>query len=183
MAGLIKNQILKHLTKFAKNVSPDSVNISAMRGEGSLCNLELNEEVLTDLLELPTWLRITKATVNRVNLKISWTKLKSVPVVVSLDDVHVVMESSETLRSQGQSLLPSYASGGKYGYTEKVIDGITVNINSVTINFNSHAFNASFSLSRIVLESTSPAWQKADLRMSRLKDPERGEILMFKELP
>lgn len=68
--------------RFAKNVSSDSVNVSTLKGEGELTNLELNEAVLTDLLELPTWLRITRALVNRVNLKIQWTKLKSVPIVV-----------------------------------------------------------------------------------------------------
>ncbi|KAK4313598.1 hypothetical protein Pmani_015053 [Petrolisthes manimaculis] len=68
--------------RFAKNVSSDSVNVSTLKGEGELTNLELNEIVLTDLLELPTWLRITRAQVNRVNLKIQWTKLKSVPILV-----------------------------------------------------------------------------------------------------
>lgn len=68
--------------RFAKNVSSDSVNVSTLKGEGELTNLELNETVLTDLLELPIWLRITRALVNRVNLKIQWTKLKSVPIAV-----------------------------------------------------------------------------------------------------
>lgn len=39
-----------------------------------------------------------------------------------------------------------------------------------------------FQLSRIVLDSKSPLWQKADLRSTRLKDPERGELLIFKEV-
>ncbi|KAK7068837.1 N-terminal region of Chorein or VPS13 [Halocaridina rubra] len=183
MAGLIKNQILKHLSKFAKNVSADSVNVSTLKGEGELNNLELNETVLTDLLELPTWLRITRAQVNRVNLKIQWTKLKNVPILVTLDEVLVEMETLAELRSQTSSTpLPSYSSGGKYGFTDKVIDGMTVTVNSVLITFCSHAFHATFQLSRIVLDSKNPNWQKSDLRMTRLKEPERGELLIFKEL-
>lgn len=183
MAGLIKNQILKHLSKFAKNVSSDSVNVSTLKGEGELSNLELNETVLTDLLELPTWLRITRALVNRVSLKIQWTKLKSVPIVVSLDEVQVEMETCTELRCQGgQSVLPSYSSGGRYGFSDKVIDGMTVTVNSVLITFRSPAFHATFQLSRIVLDSKNPFWQKADLRTTRLKDVERGELLIFKEL-
>ncbi|XP_042219696.1 UHRF1-binding protein 1-like isoform X3 [Homarus americanus] len=183
MAGLIKNQILKHLSKFAKNVSSDSVNVSTLKGEGELTNLELNETVLTDLLELPTWLRITRASVNRVNLKIQWTKLKSVPIVVSLDEVQVEMETCTELRSQGgQSVLPSYSTGGSYGYSDKVIDGMTVTVNAMLITFRSHAFQASFQLSRIVLDSKNPFWQKADLRTTRMKDVDRGELLIFKEL-
>ena len=37
-------------------------------------------------------------------------------------------------------------------------------------------------VSRIVLESKSPSWQRSDLRMTRLRDPDRGEVLIFKEL-
>jgi hypothetical protein len=37
-------------------------------------------------------------------------------------------------------------------------------------------------MSRIVLESKSPTWQKVDLRMTRVKDTDRGELLIFKEL-
>ena len=42
--------------------------------------------------------------------------------------------------------------------------------------------NNFFQLSRIVLDSKNPNWQKADLRMTRLKEPERGELLIFKEV-
>ncbi len=37
-------------------------------------------------------------------------------------------------------------------------------------------------MSRIVLESKSPTWSKTDLRMTRIKDTDRGEVLNFKEL-
>lgn len=183
MASLIKNQILKHLSKFAKNLSADQINLSTLKGEGELTNLALNEVVLMDLLELPTWLKLTKAICNKVSIKIQWTKLKSVPLFVLLDEVLVEMETCEKLR-QGPppSLLPSYSSGGKYGFSDQVIDGMTVNINSVEIKFKSSAFHASFQLSRLRLESRNPNWHRTDLRLTRLKDPERGELLIFKEL-
>ncbi|KAK4305254.1 hypothetical protein Pmani_022841, partial [Petrolisthes manimaculis] len=72
--------------------------------------------------------------------------------------------------------------GGGYGFVDKVSDGMTVTVNAFLVTFPSHAFHASFQLSRIVLDSKSPLWQKADLRSTRLKDPERGELLIFKEL-
>ena len=56
--------------RFAKNLTSDKINISSLKGEGELSNLELNEDVLTNLLELPTWLRITKAVCNRVAIKV-----------------------------------------------------------------------------------------------------------------
>ena len=66
--------------RFVKNLSPDKINLSTLRGEGDLTNLELDEKILTDLLELPNWLMLQKAWCNRVSIRIPWTKLKSVPL-------------------------------------------------------------------------------------------------------
>ena len=37
-------------------------------------------------------------------------------------------------------------------------------------------------MSRITLESKSPSWTKVDLRMTRIKDTDKQEVLNFKEL-
>ena len=37
-------------------------------------------------------------------------------------------------------------------------------------------------MSRLVVESKTPTWQKADLRLTRVKDTDKGELLIFKEL-
>lgn len=66
--------------RFTKNLSADKINLSTFKGEGELSNLELDETVLTDLLELPSWLRLTNAWCNKVSFRIQWTKLKSVPI-------------------------------------------------------------------------------------------------------
>ncbi|GFT12955.1 UHRF1-binding protein 1-like [Nephila pilipes] len=183
MASIFKNQVLKHLSKFAKNLSPDKLHLSTLKGHGELRNLELNEKVLTELLELPAWLCLTKATCNYVTLQISWTKLKSVPIYLSLDEVVVEMKTCEDLRPPTpMTNEASYKSGGKYGFSDRVIDGMTVVVNSVIINFSSPAFQASFQLSRVVLESYCPFFKKKDLRLSRIKESDRGEILLFKRL-
>ncbi|XP_031339303.1 UHRF1-binding protein 1-like isoform X3 [Photinus pyralis] len=184
MVSIIKNQLLKHLSRFTKNLSADKVNLSTFKGEGELTNLELNEIVLTDLLELPCWLRLSKALCNKVTFRIQWTKLKSVPIHLNLDEVNIIAETCEELRPMSaQAGLSSYAGvPGKYSFIHKVIDGITVTVNTVNITFNSPAFTASVQVSRIILESKSPGWERSDLRMTRLKEPDKGQLLIFKEL-
>ncbi|XP_043268359.1 UHRF1-binding protein 1 isoform X2 [Venturia canescens] len=183
MVSIIKNQLLKHLSRFCKNLSADKINLSTFKGEGELNNLELDEIVLTDLLELPSWLRLTSAWCNKVTFRIQWTKLKSVPIFLRLDEVHIEVETCEDLRSpcspQGTATL---AGSTKYSFIHKVIDGITVAVNLVSVTFKSPAFVASVQISRIMVESKSPMWQRCDLRMTRVKDPERGQLLIFKEL-
>ena len=83
----LKLHFLCYSSRFAKNLSHDQIHLSTLKGEGELKNLELNEEVLTELLELPSWLRLSGATCNRVAVRIQWTKLKSVPIHLSLDEV------------------------------------------------------------------------------------------------
>ncbi|XP_055588824.1 bridge-like lipid transfer protein family member 3B isoform X2 [Uranotaenia lowii] len=184
MVSIIKNQLLKHLSRYTKNLSPDKVNLSAFRGEGELSNLQLDENVLTDLLELPGWLRLTSAWCNHVSFRISWTKLKSTPITLTLDEVNITIETCETARSgtptTGFSSLA--VPQGKYSYIHKIIDGITIVVNTVNVNLKSPAFTASVQMSRIRVESRTPKWLLGDLRVTRLKDPTRGLILIFKEL-
>uniref|UniRef100_A0AAG5DG24 Chorein N-terminal domain-containing protein n=1 Tax=Anopheles atroparvus TaxID=41427 RepID=A0AAG5DG24_ANOAO len=184
MVSIIKNQLLKHLSRYTKNLSPDKVNLSAFRGEGELSNLQLDENVLTELLELPAWLRLTSAWCNHVSFRISWTKLKSTPIMLTLDEVNITIETCEIARSgtptAGLSSLT--VPQGKYSFIHKVIDGITIVVNTVNVNLKSPAFTASVQMSRIRVESRTPKWLLGDLRVTRLKDPTRGMILIFKEL-
>ncbi|XP_055899338.1 bridge-like lipid transfer protein family member 3A isoform X3 [Biomphalaria glabrata] len=181
MASLLKNQILKHLSKFTKNLSADKINLSTLRGEGDLSNLELNEDILTQLLELPTWLRITKAVCSRVSVKIQWTKLKSQPICLYLDEVILEAETCEQPRPPNTQSQQSQ--GGKYGFVDRVMDGIYIHVNSVVVKLHSHMFHASLQLSRVKVQSMSPTWQTpSDLRSTRIRDPGRGEILLFKEI-
>ena len=92
---------------------------------------------------------------------------------------------------------------GKYSFIHKVIDGITIVVNTVNVKFKSPAFTASVQvsnncfiifqllcnfrlffkqMSRIRVESKTPKWLMGDLRVTRLKDPTKGLILIFKEL-
>ncbi|XP_059481044.1 bridge-like lipid transfer protein family member 3B isoform X3 [Neocloeon triangulifer] len=182
MVTLIKNQIFKHLSRFTKNLSPDRINLSTLKGEGELTNLELDENVLTDLLELPSWLRLTSAWCNRVCFRIQWTHIKTVPIVLRLDEVQVVIETCPDLRSMSANQGLSSMSSGRYSFIHKVIDGMTITVNAVLVTFKSPAFVASVQVSRIVAESKTPTWKRHDLRMTRVKDTVRGEILLFKEV-
>ncbi|XP_017130004.1 UHRF1-binding protein 1-like isoform X5 [Drosophila elegans] len=199
MVSLIKNQLLKHLSIYTKNLSSDKINLSTFRGEGELSNLELDERVLTELLELPSWLRLTSAWCNHVSFRISWTKLKSVPITLTLDEVRITIETcNPTTRDAGGGSGPGGAGSptaaaaaaaalpqvpqGKYSFIHKVVDGITIVVNTVNVNFVSAAFTASVQMSRIRVESKTPKWANADLRMTRLKDAQKGIILIFKEL-
>ncbi|XP_035952026.2 bridge-like lipid transfer protein family member 3A isoform X4 [Halichoerus grypus] len=183
MAGIIKKQILKHLSRFTKNLSPDKINLSTLKGEGQLSNLELDEEVLQNVLELPTWLAITRVYCNRASIRIQWTKLKTHPICLCLDKVEVEMKTCEEPRPpNGQSPIALASGQSEYGFAEKVVEGMFIIVNSITIKIHSKAFHASFELWQLQGYSVNPNWQQSDLRFTRITDPHRGEVLTFKEI-
>nr|XP_033775116.1 UHRF1-binding protein 1 [Geotrypetes seraphini] len=183
MAGLIKKQILKHLSRFTKNLSPDKINLSTLKGEGQLTNLELDEEVLQNVLELPTWLAITRVFCNKAAIRIQWTKLKTHPICLYLDKVEVEMRTCEEPRPpNGQSPIALAAGQSEYGFAEKVVEGMYIVVNSITIKVHARAFHASFELWQLQGYSVNPNWQQSDLRFTRVTDRQRGEVLTFKEL-
>ncbi|XP_077994707.1 bridge-like lipid transfer protein family member 3B [Glandiceps talaboti] len=181
MAGLLKKQITKHLSKFAKNLSPDKINISTLKGEGELHNLELNEEVLMDLMDLPLWIVLTKAKCNKVSFKIPWTKIKTTPAHIHLDRVEVEMRVVQEFRTSTDST-PLHSSGGKYSLSDRLIDGLYVSVNEIVLDFRSHAFHASILMSQFSIRSTTPDWEYTnDLHNTRIKDKNSGELLNFKQ--
>ncbi|XP_008287438.1 bridge-like lipid transfer protein family member 3B isoform X2 [Stegastes partitus] len=183
MAGLIKKQILKHLSRFAKNLSPDKINLSTLKGEGQLTNLELDEEVLQSLLDLPTWLAINRVGCNKAAIRIPWTKLKTHPISLTLDKVVMEMSTCDEPRPpNGPSPIATASGQSEYGFAEKVVEGISLSINSIVIRISAKAFNASFELSQLQVYSVNTSWSMSDLRFTRIQDPQRGEILTFKEI-
>lgn len=183
MAGIIKKQILKHLSRFTKNLSPDKINLSTLKGEGELKNLELDEEVLQNMLDLPTWLAINKVFCNKASIRIPWTKLKTHPICLTLDKVIMEMSTCEEPRApNGPSPIATASGQSEYGFAEKVVEGITVSVNSIVIKIGAKAFNASFELSQLRIYSVNAHWERSDLRSTRVQDPQRGEVLTFKEI-
>jgi hypothetical protein len=66
----------------------------------------------------------------------------------SLDEVHIDVETCEDLRSMSSPQgISSYTGPAKYSFIHKVIDGITVAVNTVLVTFKSPAFIASVQVS------------------------------------
>jgi len=182
---LIKKQILKHLSKFAKNLSADSINLSTFKGEGELFDLDLDPCAIQDLVNLPTWLKITQATCNKVTVKIPWTKLGNSPITIILDSVDVIMATCEKPRApNGPSPIQASSSGGdaSYGIIQRVLEGIALRIDSINVNFISTVFKAEFQLAQLVVVSTDPEGRPNDLRNTRINNKEAKQVLTFKKL-
>ncbi|CAF1624151.1 unnamed protein product, partial [Adineta ricciae] len=186
MASLIKNQIIKRLSKFVKNLSTNQIHLSALKGEGELSSIDLDEQALEDVIELPTWLKIQKATCGRVFIKIPWTSLKTSPIQLTLDDVTIEIETCEQLRDLQKTTDPTNTNDpllGKYGFTNRVIDGISLTISNLTFAIKAQGFKASIFLPTLDIYSVTPYGKRADsLNFTRLRNSAKDHILLFKEI-
>ncbi|CAO2581383.1 UHRF1-binding protein 1-like [Lemmus lemmus] len=135
------------------------------------------------MLDLPTWLAINRVFCNKASLRIPWTKLKTHPICLTLDKVIMEMSTCEEPRApNGPSPIATASGQSEYGFAEKVVEGITVSVNSIVIRIGAKAFNASFELSQLRIYSVNAHWERSDLRSTRVQDPQRGEVLTFKEI-
>lgn len=71
----------------------------------------------------------------------------------------------------------------EYGFAEKVVEGMFIVVNSITIKIHSKAFHASFELWQLQGYSVNPNWQQSDLRLTRITDPQRGEVRSRSDAP
>lgn len=76
--GLIKNIQLKF--RFTKGLKEEDINLSTFKGEGELTSLELDENALMDVLDVPYWVRITSAKCDRVFFQVPFMAIKKVPM-------------------------------------------------------------------------------------------------------
>lgn len=61
------------------------------------------------------------------------------------------METCEELRNMTSDNASGYGPPGKYSFIHKVIDGITINVNTVNISFKSPAFVASLQVAVMLI--------------------------------
>ncbi|KAL3079011.1 hypothetical protein niasHS_014793 [Heterodera schachtii] len=191
MTSILKNQIIKHLSAFARNLKPEQITMELLRGKGQLRDLELNEEVLAEKLELPPWLKIVSARCDRVSIKIpSWNKLRSAPIQLYVDDIRVtvrLVSPAFTCNSQPKT---ASSQSKSYSFADRVIETLSLYVQSVEIFFESDSgtdfdFGGSISLYSLALESISPNWSEekdVDTNLTRIHDKTIRQVLFFKQL-
>ncbi|PIC20918.1 hypothetical protein B9Z55_025946 [Caenorhabditis nigoni] len=184
MTSIIKNQLVKHLSKFTKNLKPEQISLDVLKGNSKLQFIEINEDVLTEILELPSWLKIKKAYCTGVAVNVPWTKLKTCPIQIFIDEINVDVElTNEKKKAPKSNPLGNLGDSTSYGFMNKIIENMSLYISSVEINFDSDVFGGSFMLQRLSVESRSPGWaQVKDLRQTRITCSTSNRTLMFKQL-
>ncbi|CDW54554.1 UHRF1 binding protein 1 protein [Trichuris trichiura] len=149
---------------FAKNITADQISVELLRGKGELYNIELNENVLAEMLEMPSWMRIGRAFIDEIRVElILSTELRDFPTT-------------------GFPTVSSY-SIDSYGFAHRVVEGMSLRINAIEVFFASKKFGGSLMLSQICVDSRTPFWKEASsLRETRISDVTLQQVLLFKQI-
>lgn len=89
-------------------------------------------------------------------------------------DVHVFVDAMHQIFN-ARSNSPS-----KYGFTEKVIDGMKVEVRSIIVNFRDPSYHARMEISDILIQSTNPEWKPATLSHTRYKNLDEDSVIIYK---
>ena len=76
-----------------------------------------------------------------------------------------------------------YSGPTKYGFTEKVTDGMKIEIKLINVEFDDPIFKLNLSMHDIIIESKTPKWEKAkSLSDTRIKNEEEDYVILYKEI-
>eukprot|EP00698_Gefionella_okellyi_P000199 TRINITY_DN10174_c0_g1_i1.p1 TRINITY_DN10174_c0_g1~~TRINITY_DN10174_c0_g1_i1.p1 ORF type:complete len:1378 (-),score=349.79 TRINITY_DN10174_c0_g1_i1:71-4204(-) len=153
MASLIAKKVNEAAGLFIKNFSQRNLDISLLKGDVEVKDIELNPDVFQELIGLPPSLRLKRATCSSVKVKLpSVLKITQKPVEVIVDKIDVVLAEPVELTALGTAFadwnnrkrlakLKKHEGAeakpkkpkkpGKRGFLENLIDGVTVIVNEV----------------------------------------------------
>ena len=67
-------------SRFTKDLKPADISLNFLTGKGELHNLELNAEYITEVLQLPPWIHISRVVCNTIRAHVPFTSLRNDPV-------------------------------------------------------------------------------------------------------
>eukprot|EP00039_Didymoeca_costata_P010185 m.136390 g.136390 ORF g.136390 m.136390 type:complete len:1236 (-) comp14732_c0_seq1:1033-4740(-) len=192
MTQFMRKQVAQQLSLYFKNISPDQFNLSFFSGRAELTDLELKEDVPQRLLGFPSTLQLVRGTCCSVRAEVSWTKIVTQPIKISIGHTLVILrllteapnQNSEEQQDVDEGLKPGDPPKvEKYGFIDSVIDGVRVTVDSIMLTIEAEEFNSTIHFFDLVLASTTQNWITVnDLRQTRLENKARGIITVFKEL-
>jgi hypothetical protein len=109
VAAIIAKAAQKYINAFCRDFDHDQLNLQLFKGDIVLDNVVLNEAVLQSLLHLPESLRLESARAARVHINLSWSRLKTQPIQISIGSLVIVLaEPPRTAPLPPNAPLPSF---------------------------------------------------------------------------
>eukprot|EP00727_Mastigamoeba_balamuthi_P005456 m51a1_g153 hypothetical protein (1344) ;mRNA; r:490804-501369 len=203
MAAILERALRSYLAAFVKTTGDRQLDMSLLRGEINLSNIELNEKNMHALWKFPPTLEIKRISCGTLRMRVPWRNLSKEPIAVALANVTVVIgETREPVDSVPDPVIermlapkePTKSTAKKKrGFVDALLEDAQVEVSNVRIQFNAlqpewasasapvPAMTAE--LSTLTLRTTDSHWEVVELQRARAETRARGrEAHVYKEL-
>jgi hypothetical protein len=188
-----QNFVDKYLELFIEDYNPSRFELSILKGEGSMRNVQFNVETIQELLNLPPSLEIKKALCSSMKVKVALADMGSEATVFMVDHLDVVVvEPAELKVHSGIMNNLEQRFGGKssaYGFWGRAVDGVCIQVEKVSIMVQFQASEristppwVQIHLTDMLVRQTNHKWQDTSLKEARKVNKNRAEVLVFRKL-
>ncbi|KAL0222731.1 hypothetical protein P9112_002121 [Eukaryota sp. TZLM1-RC] len=94
LRDVLRKTIDKYLGTYVEGLDKDSLKLSVFSGNIALSNLTIKPDALKDIHPL---FAVRRGTIGNLEIKLSWAKLKSKPVVVNISDVFLLVSPKTSI--------------------------------------------------------------------------------------
>ncbi|XP_015170176.1 UHRF1-binding protein 1-like isoform X2 [Solanum tuberosum] len=165
-----------------------------------LFNLDINGDAIHTCTGLPRRLNVTTAKVGKLKIIVpSVINVQTEPIVVQIDRLDLVLEERDDIDKPKSPSSPvssgSSSKGSGYGFADKIADGMTLQVHTVNLLFETHggaqrvgeasaswAPMASITIRNLLLYTTNEKWEVVNLKEARNYSRGKENIYVFKKL-
>ncbi|KAL0246360.1 hypothetical protein GEMRC1_007572 [Eukaryota sp. GEM-RC1] len=94
LRDVTRHLIDKYLGNYVEGLDKDSLKMSVFSGNIALSNLSIKPDAFSDL---HPFFAVRRGVLGKLDIKVSWTKLKSKPVVVDISDVFLLLSPKSSI--------------------------------------------------------------------------------------
>ena len=137
MESLLLSVISQYLKDYVNNFTREQVSLNFLRGQGVIKNLDINVDAINEAVfqsDAPA-LKFTRIIVNTLSIEAPIMNLKNKPITVFIDRLFVeIAEVSEIIKRPPRKPVKKAASA-RYGFLDRVLDSLSVEVNRITVAF------------------------------------------------
>lgn len=137
MESLLLSVISEYLKDYVNNFTREQVSLNFLRGQGVIRNLDINVDAINELLfqSDASIMQFTRIMINTLSVQAPIMNLKNKPIIFFIDRLFIEIAEVADIVKRGPRKLQKKSATSKYGFLDRVLDSVSVEVNRITIAF------------------------------------------------
>lgn len=137
MESLLLSVISSYLKDYVNNFRREQISVNFLRGQGVIRDLDINVDALNELVFEQTYpgLRFSRIMINKLSIDAPIMSLGTKPIVIFIDEIFIEISEVPEITKQQRSHEEAKKQSGKYGYINRILDAVSLQVNKVFIGY------------------------------------------------